>query len=236
MPKNMPAVHPDAEIKQYQCGGCQWFSAGFQGKNCQKLREVVVDTPACVEYTLLLPDYLALAAKDKYILQIRESLKHQKYTTADILLDELKGYIVQLDSRPFDYGSRQDIVDIITALQKIVSYRSRVSIIYTTSIETKYEVEEMQRYIQLWLSSKYTVYRDLKNEMLRTAAVDRLVPELLPLQKNLSKVQSTAKYLDERLDSNDWTLRAILTTAEKLWYSRENFGNGGKDNRGGVRN
>jgi hypothetical protein len=217
-PVNMPQTHADAATKKLTCGSCQWFNSGLQGNNCRKLREVEVDTPACIEFTVILKDQFHEISKDKTILQLREELRHNRFKVDDKILEELRGYVIQEDFTKFRFGTQQDVGTMQQALMQIVTYRSRVSFIYTSMIDIQVELESKVKTAKMWLVSKYKTYQDLKNEEMREAALNRLLPELIPITTSLNKVVLTAKHLDEKLDKNDWTLRTILESVQKSHF------------------
>lgn len=217
-PKDMPPAHAEAATKKLVCGSCQWFNSGLDGNNCRKLRDVEVDTIACVEFTTLLKDQFHEVARDKIILQIREMLRHNRFKVDTSLLEELRGYVINEDFTKYKYGTQQDIATMQRSLMQVVSYRARVSFIYTSMIDVQVELETELRQAKMWLYSKYKVMIDLKNEEMREAALHRLLPELIPITASINKVILTSKYLDEKLDKNDWTLRAILDSVQKSHF------------------
>lgn len=218
---NKPPDHPDAETKGLLCGNCQWFSAGFDGNNCHKIRKVEIDTVACIEHTKVMADYFHSIINDKYIEGLRNAIQHPKFKiNAETLIEELKGYQISDDISKYRVGTQQRLEVIDQLLARVISYRSRVSQIYTTLIDIQYDIKQLLSYSNLWLHSKYQVIRDLKNEQARSAAQDRILPEFLPITKNIDKVMAIAKHVDEKLTENEWTLKAILSGSEKLWQSQ----------------
>lgn len=209
---NYPKTHPDKKLK---CGSCQWFLSGYNGNNCRRVREVEADTQACVEFTAFLKDPFHALSQDKYILSLKEALKAARFRLSDDVVEELKGYILDQDFNDYRIGTDRDLQRLHESLLLIIQYQARVSQIFTMIIDTKHELEKIQRHFLMWLSSKYTVYKDLKNESLRKAACDRILPEIIPIQQNIDKVYSLAKYADETLEKNDWRIRAILGSADK---------------------
>lgn len=217
----MPPTHAEAESKQLKCGSCQWFGSGFNGQTCFAARQVELETPACIEYVSKLKDPFHEITRDKYINAIRDALKTRKFNLSDTLIDELRGYVVGDNLANLNFGDSKDIMRMSQILADIVRHRARVTTIYTQAMETKHDLEEMSDHISLWLYSKYAVVRELKNEVQRKAAENRLLPELMPIRKNLHKVLDLAAHLDNRLDATERTVRTILDSMEKLWYSRE---------------
>jgi hypothetical protein len=214
----MPPPHSEAASKKLICGSCQWFNSGFDGTHCRKTREVLVDTPACIEFTALLKDPFHEVARDKNILKIREDLKHNRFKIDGGLLEELRGYIINEDFSKYRFGTQQDITHLQETLMRVVSYRARVSFIYTTTIDVQVELEAELLRAKMWLYSKYKVVQDLKNEEMREAAFHRLIPELIPIKTAINKLMLTARHLDEKLDKNDWTLRTILESIQKSHF------------------
>jgi hypothetical protein len=218
----MPKPHPEAEAKQLICGSCQWFTAGFGGKNCQITRQVSINTTACVEYQKPLADPFQALASDKVIQEIRGRLREPKFTIDHVaILDELKSYIVGEQLGTNQFGTRQDIEGICDHLRRVVTYRARISTIYTSLLDIRHDYEELVGYAHSWLYTKYQVVRDLKNEMSREAVFSRLFPESVRILRDLNKSTTVAKYLDEKLESAERTLGRILSSSEKLWFSRE---------------
>lgn len=226
--ENYPKVHPNAKSGTLVCGRCQWFASGFNGATCQKIRDVQIDTPACVEFKEYLEDQFHEVMDDKYIHGVRESLRGNRFKLNEqAILEELRTYNLDHNLMQFTYGSTQDLESVGVAMRKIVAYRARVSSIYTSLIDMQHDLDEIMSQASLWLYSKYPMIRDLKNETQRKAAFDRLVPEQIFISKSISKLMATSKYVDEKLDSNERALGRILSSAEKLWFSKEKpFGNG----------
>lgn len=222
MPKNMPQTHPDALSKGLVCGGCQWYTSGFRG-NCQTIREVAVDTQACIEYTKVLKDVFFEILTDKFLLGIRQELKHKKFLIAESIFDELKGYVIDQDFDNFKYGSQQDLELLTKTLLKTVPLRARVSTIYTTLIDIQHDFDELIERAWMWMYSKYSLIRDLKNEAIRKSAMDRVLPEVLVIRKNINKGLELSKFLDEKLDKNEWALKAALESAAPLVFSNTNI-------------
>jgi hypothetical protein len=220
----MPAKHPEADAKNIMCGSCQWFLAGFNGKNCQTVRGVKYNTAACKEFTLPLSDPYFHIIQDKYIQGIREVLASSKFKIDASILEELRSYIIDDDFTKFRFGTVQDLEAMNLSLKKIIQLRSRVSTIYTSMMDIKHEYEELQYHCQLWLVSKYEIIRDLKSEGLRKVVTLRLLPEMINISKNIDKNIIVAKHIDDRLESNERTLSKILSSSEKLWFSRERVG------------
>jgi len=216
-----PKVHPEAASRGWVCGQCQWFASGYN-QTCEKLRAVEIDTPACIEFTAYLEDYYHEIIDDKYIHGLRAALRGNRFKINETaLLEELKQYNIDVDLAVNKLGTLQDMEAITGAIKTIVGYRSRVVAIYTSLLDLQHDMEEMMSHASLWLYSKYETMRDLKNEGMRQAAFDRLLPEKIAIQKNISKLVATAKYMDEKLDSNERALGKILSAAEKMWFSRE---------------
>lgn len=219
--QEIPPQHPEAEAKSLMCGSCQWFTAGFNGVNCQKTRSVVIDTIACREFILPLDDPFFPIVQDKYIQGIREALRSPKFLIDDSILVEMRGYIIEDDFTKYRFGTKQDLEAMNLTLKKIIQLRSRISTIYTSLIDTKYEFEELQNHSNLWLHSKYESIRDLKNESMRKAVLLRIIPEIIDISKNIEKNMVTAKYIENHLEKNEMTLTKILSSSEKLWFSKE---------------
>ena len=220
-PQEMPPQHPEAEARSIMCGSCQWFASGFNGANCQKTRSVSIDTLACREFTFPLDDPFFPIIQDKYIQGIRENLRSHKFLIDDSILVEMRGYIIEDDFLKYKFGTKQDLEAINITLKKVIQLRSRISTIYTSLIDIKYEFEELQNHSNLWLQSKYESIRDLKNESIRKAVMFRVVPELVEISKNIEKNMTTAKYIENHLEKNETTLSKILSSSEKLWFSKE---------------
>lgn len=220
--EKMPPQHSEAEAKSLMCGSCQWFSVGFNGANCQKIRSVEFNTMACREFTLLLEDpFYDIVTKDKYIQGIRDEMRSPKYIIDDSILVEMRSYVVEDDFAKNSFGTTQDLEAINVTLKKIIQFRARISTLYTSLIDVKYEFEELQKHSDLWLYSKYSCIRELKNESMRKAAMMRILPESIDITKTLEKNLVTAKYVEEHLDNNERTLTKILGSSEKLWFSKE---------------
>lgn len=219
--QEMPPVHPEAEAKSLMCGSCQWFMAGFNGSNCQKVRSVSFDTLACREYTLPLDDPFYPIVQDKYIQGIREALRLPKFIIDDSILVEMRGYVIEDDFNKYKFGTKQDLEAINITLKKIIQLRARISTIFTSLLDIKYELEELLDHSNLWLYSKYSSVRELKNEGMRKAVLLRILPELIDINKNLEKSISLSKYVEKHLENNEMTLAKILSSSEKLWFSRE---------------
>ena len=220
---DFPGEHTEAEVRSLVCGACQWFYSGYDGNTCAKIRKVEPKTVACIEFTSKLKDPFSEIAKDKFILGLRDKLRLPRYKVADSFLIELQGYIVDDNFGDMSYGKQQDLIALSSGLAKIISHRSRVSLIYTQMIDLQHDIKKLQKEANMWLYSKYSSIRDLKNELMRESAMDRVIPELPGVVVPLEKIIATARYLDEKLDSNERTIRAILSSAEKLWYSTENL-------------
>lgn len=221
MPKDMPAQHHQAVDKKLFCASCQWFSSGLNGQTCRKLREVEVTTPACVEYTIIMKDPFHEVARDKKLLQIREVFGTNKaFLIHPDILSELASYATKLREDFVDkrFGTAHDLHTLQQGLFDIVSFRARVSSIYTNLLDIQYEVEKNKREANSWLYSKYDVWRDLKNEGSREAAFDRIIPEVVGIQSSLNKAIATAKYIDDVLNKNDWTLRTILESVQRSQF------------------
>ena len=170
-----PPQHPEAEAKSMMCGSCQWFLAGFNGSNCQTDRLVDFDSLACREFTPPFNDPFQHIIQDKYIQGIREALRSHKFLIDSSILTEIRGYIVEDDFIKFKYGTKQDLESVNLTLKRIIQFRSRISTIYTSLIDIKYEFEELQNHCNLWLHAKYESIRELKNESMRKNGRDSLL-------------------------------------------------------------
>ena len=216
-----PKDHPETKVKNLKCGTCQWFMSGYNNNNCKTTRGVEVDSNACIEYVTILEDPFHEIASDKFDKGIRAEFLSGKFKIdSESLIEELKRYILDDSYLNNRFGTSQDIESIDRALRVIVSYRSRVSNIYTILIDLKYDHDELINQANLWVFSKYQMIRELKNEISRKMALDRILPESVPLSKTLDKLMVTSKHIDEKLTQNEFTLRAILSSSEKLWFSK----------------
>jgi len=218
----MPPAHPEADARNLVCGSCQWFSAGFNGQTCQITRNVELITKACQEYTLPLNDPFKPMIFDKYIMGIRAELNNPKYNIEVGIVQELKKYVEENSNLlKFQFGSKQDMEGITSFLKRVVALRSRVSTLYTGLVDIKHDFDELVEYATVWLFSKYQIFRDLKNEASRKTAFNRILPELVVIRKNITKATTIAQYVDERIDANERTLGKILSSSEKLWFSKD---------------
>ena len=220
----IPERHPEAEAKNLMCGSCQWFASGFNGKTCQKTRLVEYNTLACKEFTLPLYDPFFEITGDKYIQGIRDVLRSNKFKIDDSILAEIRSYIVEDNFNKYRFGTSQDLECINLALKKIIQLRARVSALFTSMLDIKHEFEELHTHSQLWLYSKYALVRELKSEGMRKIIINRLLPEMIHISKNIDKNLATAKYIENHLECNEQTLIKILNSSEKLWFSRERVG------------
>lgn len=220
---NYPGQHPEAEAEDVRCGSCQWFKAGFGASgSCQKNRDVTESTYACIEYTQPLLDSFQDIAADKYILGIRQKLRSNTFRLdGESILEELRSYIIEQDLSKSKLGTKQDLIEINNYLRRIIANRSRVSTIFTSLIDTKHELEELEHYAELWLYSNYAKMTNLKNESMRRSAIFRILPELVQIRKNLKKLMATGEYIDKKLDTAEHTLAKIMGSSEKLMFSRE---------------
>ena len=221
--ENYPGQHPEAEAEDVRCGTCQWIRAGFGASgNCGKNRDVEPTTYACIEYTPPLMDSFQDIASDKYVLGIRQKLGSPRFRLdGESILEELRGYIIEQDLTRNKLGTKQDLQEVNVYLRKVVGNRARVSTIFTSLIDTKYELDELEHYAELWLYSHYAKMTNLKNESMRRSAMYRILPELVPIKKNLKKLMATSEYIDKQLDSAEHTLAKILASSERLLFSRE---------------
>lgn len=222
----VPQTHPEAEVKNLTCPSCYWYTMGFDGRNCQNVRNVSSSTLACIEYLhpMDMQDPFMPIIQDKYIQGIRQVLKSNKFKIDPSVLDELRGYIIEDDFSSYRFGTQQEIEAIANTLKKVIQLRSRTSQLYTSMIDIKYEYDELQTHCLLWLYSKYAIIRDLKSEGMRKVIVSRIIPESIHIGKNIDRNIMTAKHVDEKLESNERTLSKILGSSEKLWFSRERVG------------
>jgi len=222
MPKNMPKLHPQAKGGELVCGSCQWYNMDLTFvPDCRKTREVESSTPACTEHVRRMPDeFGSISHNDKYIVGMREILRKNMFKLdSSKFVTELQSYLnICKDMENINLGSTEDILTLRTALQNIISFRSRVSQITTSTMDQHYEMERVQREILLWLYSKYISFRELKNEGARKAALDRIIPELVTVQIGIDKVMDISKQIYDVLDKTDWTLRSAIGISEKLWF------------------
>lgn len=160
-------------------------------------------------------------AEDKTLESLSLALSSSKFKISDTLADEVKSYSISEDMLKNCFGSSQDIEAITQALKNVVIYRHRVSQIYTMLLDLYHDLDEIGSSVQTYLYRKYSVYRNLKNEIQRKAAVESAVPLFSKIHSKVSKLLEITKYIDEKLDKNEFTLRAILQSSERLWYSKE---------------
>jgi hypothetical protein len=222
---DMPPKHPEADLKSLACGSCQWFAAGYGGANCRELRKVRPDTPACTEFELPMEDPFSAAVRDKYIQGIRRQVVSERFVVESGILDELRSYIREENLNKYRFGTQQDLEGVCTYLKNIVYFRARVSNIYTGLLDVKHEFDEIASHASLWLYSKYApVMQGLRNEAARKAALHRILPEMIEVQKQIDKTMAAAKHVDDFLDANERACSKILSSSERLWFSREHKG------------
>jgi hypothetical protein len=226
--QNYPGPLPETSLT---CGQCQWYSAGYNGQNCQKTREVLAETTACPEFTEVLTDPFHAVAKDKYVVGVRQEMKSSRFRINPDLFDEIRGCIVSYTFQKRDLANAHDMLQLQEYLTTIVSNRSRISSIFTHAIDVSADVEGLIDKLQLWVYSKYEIMRELKNEGLRKAAFNRLMPEYVDVNRDIQKLMETARYVDKKLQEDEGTIRAVLTSADKVWFSRSYQGPGQSGSR-----
>lgn len=215
----MPNKHPEADYKNLTCGACQWFSAGYTGNNCQKIRNAEILTPACIEFQIIQPDPFSIFSKDKYIQGIRQELqKSVNSKVHETWRNELSNYNVDIENINFAVGQHTEAPALKESLKTIIGYRFRVTEIMSTLIVDEIELGKLEEKIYLWLISKYLEVREYKNEKLKQVALSRSAPELIDIKSEIDKTIKLAKFIDGKLDKNDATLRELLKAASATFY------------------
>ena len=215
----MPNKHPEADHKKLTCGACQWFSAGYGGNNCQKIRGAEILTVACMEFQAIQADPFSGYSKDKYIQGIKTEL--QKVISSKVQAtwrNELASYNVDIDNLNFATSAHSESANIKESLKTIIGYRFRVTEIMSSVILDEVELEKLEEKVYIWLVSKYPEVRDYKNEKLKQVALARSMPELIDIKSEISKTLKLAKFIDGKLDKNDATLRDLLKAASASFY------------------
>jgi len=219
--KELPKQHPESQVKGLTCGLCQWFMTGYKNQTCRNVRGVEVNSPACIKYSEIKEDPYHDMNDDEYLCDIRSELKNGRFTfDPNPPLNELRALSESISISGKQYGTLQDLEALDQTLRRVVTSRSRVSSIYTYAIDIEQDLAEITKTIKVWLASKYPSYSAAKNETIRTAAFYRAVPELITIEANVDKLRITAKYVDDKLSSVEFTIRAIFSSSEKLWFSR----------------
>lgn len=160
-------------------------------------------------------------SEDLTLVSIGAVLSGPKFKLSDSLIDELKSYCISEEMLKNSFGTSQDVEAIAQTLKNAVMYRHRVTQVYTMLLDLSHDLEELGSNVQTYMYRKYSVYRGLKNEIQRKAAVDTAIPVFSKISTKVSKLLDIAKFVDEKLDKNEFTLRAILQSSERLWYSKE---------------
>jgi hypothetical protein len=160
-------------------------------------------------------------SQDVNLIELSTSLNSPRFMLSDSLLDELRHYSISEEMLNNSFGSSQDVQAITQCLKNVVIFRHRVGQIHTMLIDLHHDLEELNHTVQTYLYRKYSVYRNLKNEVQRNSAVDSALPDFYKVNSRVLKFLEIAKYVDEKLDKNEFTLRAILQSSERLWYSKE---------------
>lgn len=222
MPINMPAEHPSALKDNLTCGTCQWYLTGYLGRSCRSLREVEPNTRACLEYEEYMNDpFTSICNNDKLITELRKDLKNNYDIEDSELISEVNSYILKTDNLTTQQlGVNQNLTQIVITLKSVLAIRQRLSQINTSVIDLNANYEEVLTKARMWVYARYKVVRELKNEQLRTAAFDRILPEKIPIEKKLHKVMALIKYLDEKLKDNEYTIRMIIQASEKIGSER----------------
>lgn len=194
---------------------------GYKNQTCRNIRDVEVNTPACIKYSEIKEDPYHDMNNDEYLCDIRSELRSQKFSfDPNPCLNELRNLATSVNISDKQYGTLQDLEALDQTLRRVVTSRSRVSSIYTWSVDVDQDLTEITKIIKVWLASKYPSYNNAKNESIRSAAFYRAVPEIIAAETNVEKIRVTAKYVDEKLSSVEFAIKAILSSSEKLWYSR----------------
>jgi D-ribose pyranose/furanose isomerase RbsD len=160
-------------------------------------------------------------SQDVNLIELSTSLNSPRFMLSDSLLDELRHYSISEEMLNNSFGSSQDVQAITQCLKNVVIFRHRVGQIHTMLIDLHHDLEELNHTVQTYLYRKYSVYRNLKNEVQRNSAVDSALPDFYKVNSRVLKFLEIAKYVDEKLDKNEFTLRAILQSSERLLYSKE---------------
>lgn len=215
-----PKEHALAQTKKLTCGSCQWFTAGYEGNNCQKTRGVVIDEPACFEYAEVKPDPFVEMAKDKYIQQIRAEIRESlKVETYKALATEVQKFLIHIQTYSATAGQVKEAQVLKEALQMVVACRYRVSEIYTTALDHEAKLDKLKEKIYVWLLSRYSEMRDMKNEKLKQAAVYRVAPEILEFESEIGRLKKLSGYIDSKIDSNDKTIQKILDAVRSTYFN-----------------
>lgn len=213
-----PKDHPEAKNKGLKCGRCQFFRIGFKGQNCSVERNVDVDDIACYEYSPVLQDPYSNIANDRYVIQLRRTLLGERFSFDEPkLVEELKSHIFNSGYVNQKMGTHADLGTLDNALRSIAVSRNRVSHIYTMLLDLKYDLEEINKHANMWIFSKYEEIRNLKNEAARKNAFMRILPESIDIANKLEKLVDISKYVDDKLTTNEFTVKAILNSSERLW-------------------
>ena len=226
MPINMPKNHPEASIRKLVCGGCQWFTAGYEGEDCRKLRDVEATTTACIEFKPIFSDPYHDASSDKFIAGIRTKLTSNYFLIDPKVIVEIKGYVVNLETLVDGMGRNAEFNALNSALKKVVAYRARVTDILSDCIELKSHLNRLVDQANMWLYSKYEVFRELKNDKQRQAGFDRVIPEYSPVATQMDILIKTVELVDGKLDKQERTIKSILESNLKLVYSTDRIKNG----------
>lgn len=217
----MPDRHPEATLRKLTCGGCQWFSSGYNGENCRKLRDVEALTLACVEFRPIFEDPFHDAAKDKFLMGINDAMTSNYFLVDPKLLKELKDYIIKLDTISNNMGRNAEFNVLNSKLKEVVGYRARITEIASDLIELKHDLQQLADQASMWLYSKYDFMMELRNEEQRKAAFDRILPYYKATKVPIDKLSATLELVDEKLNQNERTLRTILEANTKMVYSTD---------------
>lgn len=220
MPINMPQPHGDKRLK---CGQCKWFYVGYRGKTCQKTREVLADTPSCIEFLAYANNPLYIIKSDKYISELEKTVELVAEEYLKNLVEEISGYHLfdKDDLDPRSYMAESEMLALSHKFETCQAYTDRIVEIKNDLRMRLSEFNSLMKDAQGYLFNSYMDHiRALKNDSERSAFYRNILPRLSAAIDKVERVLEKADLIHSNLKDTHYSMCRVQDGALEVWKSR----------------
>jgi hypothetical protein len=236
MPINMPLAHEDKRLK---CIQCKWYHIGFEGKTCQQVRQVVADTPACIEFVAYKPTVFEVIHKDKFLRELEKSaqtftddfLKQQRKELDQYTKIYDKDKVVGAD--PMEKLSDENMMAQTQKFDVCATYMERVLEIKHQLLEKSTLLQSLLKDAQAYLLTSYPdQIHQLKNDTERQSFNRMALPYLCKAVDKLESVITKTGNVYDNLKNVHFALKESQAGSLEVWKHRKTVLGGMKGAKG----
>jgi 5'(3')-deoxyribonucleotidase len=228
--KNMPSPKGGPA----KCGQCKWYLYPIRGKTCIDSREVLIDTPACIEFQPKHQRPYETLESDRFVKDIEASIEVYTKEYLGKISKEIKEYHLfdhtKLDPR--SYMAESEMLELANRFERCQAYTDRVVELKNDLREQKGKIVSLLKDTQGYLFSHYTdVMRSLKNDTERGMFQRSIMPQISTALDRLDSTLDKLDLIHANLKDTHFSMKETSEAARVIWNTKAQSMSAGKLSR-----